>query len=665
MLASLPIYKRLPVPRYLRSSRTAPVRMADLLPPSLWKRSRAALRRLVICFVKVVCVFAFIGLVIVLVGNLHYSSRAAGEDYASIGDLPERIELVDSAGHFVAAIPWGTTRHCIVSVDELPQHFIETLLKIEDRQFYENGGVNWRGVARAVMHDAKSISLQHGGSGITQQLAKMWKFGIPKDATVWAKFDRKFYEWHLADRISHQFTKNEILCLYLNRIDFGVGFHGIFAAAEGLFNKLPKDLSVAESATLVAILRGPNIYSPITHPDACKKRRDLILRELAKAGEISAAESLRLMALPLVTMEKEWSARQHSNEECRIVSRELRAAGIPAEVLAKGGIKVTVTLDCEWDQRCASLVKRHVAAIDPHINKRPLQAAILVIETRTGAIKAVQCGRGDADDQWDRVFQSKRQAGSTAKPFVYQLGFAAGMNPQRMMRNDEIAPGELWLGVNWSPKNAGDQGPLLPCRDGLIFSQNRLTARVGAQVGLPEVGDFLQRLGVCKSQRVVANPSSLIGSFETRLADMTRAFTIFPMGGHESPKPHLIESVQSKAGDVIFCPKTTPTLMADQAGCRTTAECLREVFTRGTAKSALAEVSARAIGKTGSTNKAKDCWFIGADDQFTCGVWIGCDKPTPLPGGSGARSALPLWVKIMNSSNTATATSIFTSHHSR
>jgi membrane peptidoglycan carboxypeptidase len=188
---------------------------------------------------------------------------------------------------------------------------------------------------------------------------------------------------------------------------------------------------------------------------------------------------------------------------------------------------------------------------------------------------------------------------------------------------------------------------MIACREGLIFSQNRLTARVGAQVGLPVFGALMERLGVCSAGEISANPSSLIGSFEARLADLTRAFTIFPLAGYECPTPHIIKSVQSKAGEILFRPTSNCTLVADPTGCRITANCLREVFTRGTAKSAVAQVSMSAIGKTGSTNAAKDCWFVGADEKYTCAVWIGCDKPTPLAGGSGGKFALPLWVKIM------------------
>ena len=644
---------RRPVPRELRSTRAVRAQMAQYLPPSLWRRMRQVGRRLFVSFAKASAIFAGMGLVTGIIGHSHYDSRAAKEDVSTIHDLPERVELFDAEGKWLGAIPWGTTRRSVTAVEELPQFFIDALVWMEDRTFFAHSGVNWHGVARAVAHDAKTFSLQHGGSGITQQLAKMWKFGIPKNETAWAKFDRKFLEWCLARRIEGKLSKNEILLAYLNRIDFGGGFHGIHAAAEGFFGKLPKELTVEESATLISIIRGPGLFSPIVNPTACKKRRDIILREMVKAGKLEAGEAQRLCAAPLVTKYKEWVAAQKGSEELRLAARELKASGIPQAVLEKGGLRVTLTIDSAWDARSHALTQAHLARIDPRIKGRPLQGAGLVIETRTGEIKVLQSGRGLPGDQLDRVFQARRQAGSIAKPFTYELAFAQGIRPDEPMRNDEIAPGELWPNVNWSPRNAGDRGDVIPCAEGLIFSQNRATVRLGARVGLPAYGALLEKLGVCNADNITMAPSSLIGSFEARLADLTRAFTIFPLEGAEAPAPHIIREVRSRNGEVFFASSVVPMLVADRKGCQMTAVCLREVFTKGTAKSAERDVSPKVMGKTGSTNGARDCWFIGADDRFTCGIWVGCDTPTTLSGGSGAKFALPLWVALLRNTPSA------------
>ncbi len=638
-----------PVPRYLRSMRAVHARLAAYLPPGWWQQMRRIGRRLWVSFLKASAVFAVVGLVVVLIGHSHYDSMAAAEDFSTINDLPERIEFYDAEGKRLGTIPWGTTRHSLKSVEELPQHFIDALVWMEDRTFFQNGGVSWPGVIRAVAHDAKTRSLQHGGSGPTQQLVKMWKFGILKDESAWAKFDRKFCEWHLAWRMVGKLSKNEILIAYLNRIDFGGGFHGIHAAAEGFFGKVPKDLTMLESATLISIIRGPGVYSPIVNPVACKQRRDIILREMVKAEKLDAREAQRLCSLPLLTKHEEWMAAQQSSEELRLAARELKASGIPGSVLDKGGLRVTLTIDPVWDARSHALTQAHLNRIDPRLKGRPLQAAALVIETRTGEIKVLQTGRGLPGDQYDRVFHpdARRQVGSEAKPYTYALAFAGGIHPHDLMRNDEITPGELWPNSKWSPRNAGDRGAVIPCRDGLIYSQNRLTVRLGAKIGLPAYGALLEKLGVCGADMVAAKPSSLIGSFEARLADLTRAFSIFPLEGLEAPSPHIIREVRSQHGEVLFAPSVLTTQVADRIGCQITAGCLRQVFTEGTAKSAVRDVSPKAIGKTASTNGAKDCWFVGADENHTCGVWVGCDKPTKLAAGSGAKFALPLWVRIM------------------
>ncbi|MCB1131016.1 MAG: transglycosylase domain-containing protein [Verrucomicrobiae bacterium] len=592
--------------------------------------------------------FCLLGVAAVIwIGHGHYQGVAARENLSDFTALPQRIEVLDANGRHIGSIRWGTTRKSIRSLKEVNPILVTALLRMEDRGFYDHNGVNWRGVGRAIKHDFKTFSLQQGGSGITQQAVKMTWWGIPVDESVWEKFDCKFLEWHLASRVERHFAKEQILVAYLNRIDFGGGFHGIHAAAEGFFGKSPQDLSPEEAATLVAILNAPTTYSPILNPEACKKRRDLVLSELAHTGALSNADAARLSSIPLESKHREWAAAQRGAEEVRLAARELREMGIPEEVLSHGGFTIQLTIDSEWDKRLASATRSHIRRIDPRIPNRPLQAAALVVETRTGAIKAIQTGRGDLPDDWlNRVFDGWRQVGSVVKPFIYETAFEKGISSSRIMRNDGLDPEELGPGVFWFPRNAGHRGDHIPVREGLIYSQNCITARVGHKVGVTKVAERLEALGMADADTVEQSPTSFIGTFSSSLARITRAFTIFRLDGRECPPLHIIAQIEAEDGGLIYTAPTSTPIVADPAACRMTKQCLAEVISHGTAKSAN-QTGRDWIGKTGTTNGARDNWFAGSDPEFTCGVWVGCDIPTTLNGASGGKFALPLWVEIM------------------
>jgi len=626
--------------------------MKKWLPPGIMRRLWNGSWRFFRSFLRVCLLFLIVGTLIGLFWHAHYDSIAAGQDFETIRDMPQRIEVVDSNGKPIGSIPWSTSRRSLKSLDEVSPILVTALLRMEDRGFYDHGGVNWKGVGRAIKHDVKTLSLEQGGSGITQQLAKMWKWGIPQEESACEKFDRKFLEWHLARWIERHLTKEEILAAYLDRIDFGGGFHGVYAASEGFFGKLPKDLSPEEAATLVAIVRGPGMYSPITHPEACKKRRDLVLRELVNAGKLSGEEAARFTKMHLETKHREWAASQRGTEETRLASRELRKIGIPNEVLNRGGFTIRLTIDREWDQRVALATAAHFRQLDPRNSKRPLQAAALVFETNSGAIKVLQTGRGDLPGDWvNRVFDGQQQLGSVVKPFLYELAFEAGISPQKVMRNDGLDPEELGPGVFWFPRNAGHRGDRIPVREGLIHSQNCITVRVGMEVGLAKFADRIQDLGIAKAEVVQQSPTSFIGSFSSSVAEITRAFTIFRLNGHLTPKLHIIERIEGEEGAPIYTAPKASRPLARATASNLTRDCLAKVFTEGTAKHAK-QTGRDWIGKTGTTNGARDNWFVGSDPQFTCGVWVGCDIPTTLHGASGGKFALPLWVRIMQEAPT-------------
>jgi penicillin-binding protein 1A len=650
--AGFALVERIPIPRYLRNGRTGPVSVRQY-EVGTWRRWKDAAQRLCVCFSKVSLCFAIAGLIILVLGHSYYDHRAAQENLASLGNLPERIELVDADGRFFTALAKPSTRRSIRSLDELPQPLVAALLTMEDRRFFEHGGVNWNGVVRAAAHDAKTLSLKQGGSGITQQLAKLWKFGVIKAETAGQKFDRKFLEWHLARRIEANYTKQEILCHYLNRIDFGGGFHGLYAAAEGFFAKAPKDLTISETATLVAILRGPGEYSPIKHPNRTRARRNLVLRQLSKAHPemLPSGQMAKVCEEPIILRNEAWQKTNIASAISLLVEKELVNAVSPA-VLARGGLRVILTIDSTWNDAVAESVEGHLRSIEARRgpSRAPLQAAAVVLDTRTGAVRVMIPGRPSVGGQLNRATQSYREPGSAIKPFAYALFFELGAKLDDTIDAGPIRPGELSIGpANYCPRNAGRPYGMVTLQEALEKSINTAAVRVGDKLGIEVFAAALDRIGVAKNRAIPRSPTAYLGTMGVRPVDLAASYTIFANHGIQCPEPHIVQTVIDSGGTTIFSSTGTGDLRLSPRAADQTAECLRGVMTRGTARAA-AKLGLRepALGKTGTTNDVKDAWFAGATADVTCVVWVGFDKPTPILDAYAAQLSLPLWVRILN-----------------
>lgn len=590
-----------------------------------------------------------------------YEQKAAQVDVSTFLAMPQRNELYDSQGRFLRALPpkkdqildpreGPSTRRC-VSFEEMPPSFIDALTSSEDREFFRHGGVNWKGVARAFCHDLASRSLDHGGSSITQQTVKMWLWGTPKEKDPFQKMDRKLLEWRLAAVIERSLTKQQILAAYANRVDYGAGLHGLYAACEGFFGKKPSELTVLESATLVAILRGPGEYSPLSHPANTIQRRNLILRIMESRKLIEKGQAAQLAMAPLTVKVRDWLRAQKPDYASALAAKELEQA-LPEKVLKQGGLRVELTLDVSADEKAATSLMAHLGSIEAvwHRGKQPLQGAVMVVDNRTGEIRILRGGRDVHESELNRLFQSVRQPGSTIKPFIYYLAFEQGMKPTDWIDNEPLKWGELGFGdPSYSPKNAGSRGGRVQLQDALETSQNLASVRVGARVGVRNFAALLGKLKIVKDPSAVPLvPPVFLGSLEVRPVDLIAGYTVFANGGPRCADPHVVARAVNAKGNVVYAATTISSVSLDATHALTTADVLRGVFERGTAKSArsLGFVEP-ALGKTGTTNGVKDAWFIGSTDRYTCGVWVGYDRPRKIGSAIAARLAVPLWVKVM------------------
>lgn len=649
MIATSSAYRVRTLPVELRRRSHSPIRSYDYAPSHLrrllrWlRRARAWVwRRMLVTTVAVIATGVAI--------KCHYEERAAKIDMTTYSAFQERNEIYDSGGEYLRALPGPTTRKCL-DPEALPPALINALLAVEDKEFFTHDGVNMRGVVRAARHDLATRSLTHGGSSISQQSVKLWL--ARSDESIWAKIDRKLLEWQLTHRVEREYSKAEILANLLNRLDFGANLHGIVAAAEGFFGKQPKDLSILEAATIVAIIRGPDEYSPIKHPERALARRNLVLRQVSKVypESLSQIEAQRLSKQPMALALDRWRKTQIPNAISILAQNELEQV-VDADALARGGLRVTLTIDSKWNAAVSDSTERHLRSIEARRrpSDAPLQAVVVVIDSKSGAIRVMLPGRPSAGGQLNRVTQSYRDAGSAIKPFTYTFLFEQGANLSDPIEASAIRPGELSIGPrDYSPRNAGGTDGTITLQEALEKSVNTAAVRVGEKLGIETFAASLDRLGVAKNRSVPRSPTSYLGSVGVRPLDLAAGYTIFANHGIRCPDPHIVQSVTDGSGTVIFTFTETGRLAVTAQAADKTAECLRGVMTRGTGRAAAAlGLRQPALGKTGTTNDVKDAWFAGATSDVTCVVWVGFDQPKQILNAFAAQLALPLWVRVLN-----------------
>jgi penicillin-binding protein 1A len=347
-----------------------------------------------------------------------------------------------------------------------------------------------------------------------------------------------------------------------------------------------------------------------------------------------------------------------------MVMRELEVL-LDDEQQIQGGLKIYTTIDPALQDEAQKALDRALTKVEQrpgynHPRKADysdearkdelpteyLQGSVVVIDNRSGAIRALVGGRDYRDSKFNRAIDAKRTVGSTFKPFVYAAAIASGMSPDTEVSDGPIQPGEIAKGGGWHPGNSDDKfGGMLPMEEGLIHSRNTMTVRVGERAGLDAVAQFAAKMGF---PEMPLNPQSYIGNFGASPRDVTVAYTALANGGvrHQG---YMIERIDSPEGDVIFRAAHIHVKAADPAVCTATTGILCQVMQRGTAAASKAlGWTQPAAGKTGTTDGYHDGWFVGYTTSLTCGVWVGLDKPaTIVARGYGAALALPVWVDVM------------------
>src|SRR5436305_2229652 len=590
---------------------------------------------------------------------LFYAGWAATFEMQKVGEMPERNTVLDVDGKIYSRLA-GANR-LKLSLSEVSPFFITAVLAREDTRFYQHGGIDWRGILRALARDILSRSAKEGASSITQQLARN---SLPLGGRT---VSRKLLEAMVALRIERQFTKQQILELYINRIYFGTGCYGVETASQAYFGKNASKLNLSEAALLAGLIRSPNRFSPLKNPEGAAKQRDAVLDRMVALKKVSLQQAEEAKRAKIVTHPRRMSQIQE-NYAMDAVQRDLNQL-LTQDQIDNGGLSIYTTLDPTVQNSGQDALEKQLTKIEHQSNfhhplkadyKPPengegdsampyLEGAVVVIDNASGGIRALVGGRDYAQSKFNRALApANRQVGSAFKPFVYTVAFSHGLLPSTAISDGPIQPGEIDGAGNWSPATSdGTYGGTMLCSYGLIHSRNTMSVRVGQFAGLNAVQKVANDLGI--SQNLPHGPAIYIGSFETDLKELTSAYSVFPNAGVRK-QAYIIERIDNQQHKPIYLAAHIMKPALDPGAAWMTSRLMEEVLTQGTAASARSlGLKLPAAGKTGTTHDYKDAWFLGYTSTLTCGVWVGFDQPTTIiPHGYGAALALPVWVQVMN-----------------
>lgn len=587
-----------------------------------------------------------------------------------------------------------------VALSDISPHMVDALISTEDHRFYEHHGIDWRRTGSAALHTFGGD--RQGGSTITQQLARnLYPDEIGRAPTL----TRKVKEAVTALKIEAAYSKSQILETYLNTVPFLYNAYGIEMAARTYFGKSADQLDILESATLTGMLKGNSYYNPVLNPDRALERRNTVLAQMVKYGRLAPATYETLKRKPLrIDFERQieppgpaphfaqqlrkWLISWADHNDYNIYSDGLivrttidsRLQSMATAAVALQGNALQSIANGAWSGRtgCApgsDLFKtfmretpdyralrtagqndddalQHLSADRTFVrnlcqDKSEVQAGFLAIDPRNGQIKAWVGSRDFADEPFDHVQQSRRQPGSTFKPFVYGAAFADGAKPTDTFIDQPVEiplkGGEIWRPNDDVPPS----GKPMTLRDALAYSRNRITAQLMEQIGPDKVVRLARAMGV-RDSTLEAVPSLALGTSPVTIKEMVSGYSTIANDGMYL-EPRMVTSIEDRNGNMLaqFAP-ASPERALPEAADRTLIDVMRDVVNRGTGAAIRSRFGIRAdvAGKTGTTQDNADGWFILMHPQLVAGAWVGFDDGRVTLGssywGEGAHTALPI-----------------------
>ena len=553
-------------------------------------------------------------------------------------DLPDMHDVLtyNHAGSLTIKSSDGTVLQQIgsatrqkVAISQMPPHLPEAFLASEDQSFYQHHGVDYGAIVRASLANVLSGHVKEGGSTITQQLARI--VFLDQERSI----GRKLREAMLAQKMEEQLDKKQILEQYLNVVYLGSGAYGVADAAWIFFSKPVDKLTLSEMALIAGMAPAPSAYSPLVNPEYAKERRNIVLQRMAHVGSISQAEADAAMAEPIAI--KPGAPKNATSPVpyfTTYIQQQLPNL-VPKDELEAGGLTVETTLNLKWQKHAQEVIQNAIANYGS--GEGFDQASLVSVDPRNGEIRALVGGNDFGKSQFNRATQAQRQPGSTFKAFVYSAAIAAGFSPYRGYIDAK------YVVDGYEPHNYGKSyRGSVSMQTALQSSINIVAVKVLVDVGFDPVVKLAQRMGI-KSKLLPAY-SLALGSSEVNLLEMTSAYgTLADKGNHI--EAHGVTRILNRFGKVIYQAHFKPVQAIDPDSASIMTWMLEGVVQGGTGGNA--SLPDRSVaGKTGTSEKKRDLWFVGYIPQLVTGVWLGNDDSSPTYGASS--TAALTWYDYMN-----------------
>jgi penicillin-binding protein, 1A family len=523
----------------------------------------------------------------------------------------------------------------IVPYSSLPPLLPRAFVAAEDSRFWEHDGLDGWSIARAAFNNLRSGRRSQGGSTITQQVTRALLLSREKS------YLRKAAEAVLSFRLERMLTKEEILAIYLNEIYFGEGAYGVEAAARTYFGKKASQLTLGEIALLAGLPQSPSNYSPLKQPEAARARQRYVLNRMVEDGVITAdvARTAYEEGLPLTGR---W--RKSINGYFTLYIRQQLLTVYTEADLYEKGLQVSTTVDARLQEAAARAVRMGAAGIAArHPGDPAPQGALVALDTGSGRIQAMIGGVDFTENQFNRAVQANRQPGSAFKPLLYATALERGVAPDAVMQD---APITLYSGAGkpWRPQNfKNEYHGAISLTDALAYSSNVIAVRLIQHVGPQQVIQTARTMGI--NTPLNADLPLALGTSPVSLLELTAAYAaIANQGVYHAPVG--ITRIGGRKGGFIPWPQSTGTQAITTATASWLHAAMTQAVQRGTGKNAAGVPG--ASGKTGTTDKQVDAWFVGSAADLTTGVWFGHDRNIPLGAGeTGGQAAVPVWKHFM------------------
>lgn len=582
----------------------------------------------------------------VLVLGLYFDLR---NDLPQLPDSLEKInlslptEIYSSDGNVIKVL--GQRR--LVALNEISPQFTRAMIATEDSRFYSHSGIDHIGMARAMVRNLQHWRLSQGGSTLTQQLSKNLFFSFER------KWKRKFKEMLIAFQMEATFSKDEILEAYCNQVYFGSSAYGVEDASLTYFGKRAKDLTLLQAAMLAGLPNSPNNANPYNNFERAMNRTQTVLRRMVTSGAITATEMEQALETDLELAPRRIKSHPKQYFIQYVIKKLEKEYG--KEFVHYGGLKIFTTIDMRMQTYAQQAVTTHMKALDkrmePREDQEMLQAAMVSLENKTGAIRVLLGGRDYAKSQFNRAISNNRMAGSSFKPFVYLTAMEVlGISPATIIKDEpvvlNIGPGKTWEPRNFNNEYFGD----LILKRALMKSLNVVSAKMVNELTPARVIKTARQMGV--TSPLEENLSLALGATGVSPLEMAGAYSVIANMGILN-EPYLVERIEDFRGNKIYEHFYFGVQRFSQQSIYPLLDMMRGVVEEGTGR-VIRRMGFRhpTGGKTGTTNDYKDAWFDGFTRDLSTTVWVGYDSNAAMVdrngrGLTGGGAAAPIWAYYM------------------